>query len=79
MSALTSAGGLGAGDGAGEQREPAERVVGAGPEPAGVVVREELGLVGGHVDVDRAVALAAFAGQAQVQGVADGGRSASRR
>src|ERR687891_2068419 len=37
-------------------------------EPPGVVVREELGLVGGDVDTHRAVALAAFARKAEVEG-----------
>ena len=32
-----------------------------------VVVAQELGLVGGHIDVDRALALAAFAGQAEIK------------
>ena len=35
------------------------------------MVGEELGLVGGHVDVGRAVGLAALAGQAQVERVLD--------
>src|SRR5262245_33203347 len=34
-------------------------------------MREELGFVGGHVDVDRALALAALAGEAQVEGLLD--------
>src|SRR5690606_39042346 len=36
-------------------------------EAPAVIVREELGLVGGDVDVDGAFALAALAGQAQVK------------
>src|ERR1041385_5449422 len=44
--------------------------MGAGPEPALVVLVQELRLVGGHVDADRAVAGARLAGQAQIEGVA---------
>ena len=40
-------------------------------EAAFVIVGEELGLVGGHVDVDGAIAFAAFAGEAEVEGVLD--------
>ena len=43
----------------------------AGPQPPGVVVGHELGLVGGHVDADRAVDLAALARQAQVERLLD--------
>ena len=52
--------------------QPAQRGVAAGtaPLPALPVVGEEFGLVGCHVDVRRAVFLAALAGQAQVQRVA---------
>ena len=57
------------------QRQPTHRVVRRGPQPVLVVVGQELGLVGGHVHVDRAVALAALAGQAQVEGVANGCRA----
>jgi hypothetical protein len=39
---------------------------------AGAGVRQELGLVGGHVDLHGAVALAAFAREAEVEGVLDG-------
>ena len=53
------------------QRQPAQRVVVARPQPPGVVVRQELRLVRGHVHVHRAVALAALAHQAQVQRVGD--------
>jgi len=35
------------------------------------VLRQELGLVRGHVDRDRAVALAALTGEAEVEGVGD--------
>ena len=42
----------------------------ARPQAALVVMREELGLVGRHVDVDGAIALAAFAGQAEIEGFA---------
>src|SRR3954447_9713597 len=52
------------------EREPPHRVVGGGSQPTGVVVSEELGLVGGHVDVDGTVRLASLAGEAQVEGVA---------
>jgi FAD-dependent oxidoreductase family protein len=41
----------------------------AGTEPAGVVVGEELGLVRRHVDVDRAVAATALAGETEVERV----------
>ena len=44
---------------------------GRGPEPSLVVVGQELRLVGGHVDVDGAVALAAFAREAEIERVAD--------
>src|SRR5690606_25486698 len=54
-------------------RQPAHAVVVGGPDPARVVVGEELGLVGGHVHPHRAVVLAALAGQAEVEGVVDGG------
>ena len=59
------------------RREPAHQVQPAGQRthrvvrhrahPPAVALREELGLVGGHVDPDRAVALAPLARQAQVQ------------
>ncbi len=48
-----------------------DRVVAARAQPALVVVREELGLVGRHVDVDRALVLAGLAGQAQLEGLGD--------
>ena len=50
----------------------------SGREPPLVVVREELGLVGGHVDVDRAFALAALAREAEVERVLDALVAASR-
>ena len=53
-----------------QQRKPAHRVVRHRAEPPGVVVGEELGLVGGHVDADGAVALAPLARQAQVESIA---------
>ena len=59
---------------AGQHRQPAHRVVGRGPDPARVVVGQELRLVGGHVHPHRALLTAALAGQAQVEGVADLGR-----
>jgi hypothetical protein len=37
----------------------------------GLVQRQELGLVGRHVDTDRAVGFAALAGQAEIQRVLD--------
>lgn len=43
--------------------------MGGRTEPAAVVVVEELRLVRGHVDADRAVAAAALAGQAEVERV----------
>ena len=51
--------------------DPAHRVGVPGPQPALVVVREELGLVGGHVDVHRALGLASLARQAEVERLAD--------
>ncbi|MGX1222642.1 hypothetical protein RKD42_003901 [Streptomyces ambofaciens] len=45
--------------------------MGGGATAPGVVVVQELRLVRGHVDLDRAVGAAALAGQAQVQGVPD--------
>ena len=51
------------------QRQPAHRVVGQRAQPGLEVVEQELRLVGRHVDVDRAVGLAALAGQAEVQRV----------
>ncbi|RDI21095.1 hypothetical protein DEU38_11536 [Rhodococcus sp. AG1013] len=59
----------------GPQRQPSHRVVGQRTRPVPVVVVEELGLVGGHVDADGAVPFASLAGQAQIQGVADRGRA----
>ncbi len=56
---------------AGQLGQPAHRIVGCWSQPAGVMVSEELGLVGGHVDVDRTVTEAAFAGKAQIEGIPD--------
>ena len=60
-------------DDLGEDGQPAHRVVGARAPPgaSGVVVGEELGLVGGHVHIGRTVGLTSFAGQAQVECFAD--------
>ena len=54
------------------QRQPAHRPVRQRPRPrsALVVVVGEFGLVGGHVDVDRAVRQTPFARQAQIERVA---------
>ena len=60
-------------------RQRSHRVVRPRPDPAPVPLREELGLVGGHVDPDRAVALAALARQAQVQRLLDLRRPPSAR
>ncbi len=51
--------------------DPSHRVGVPGPQPPLVVVRVELGLVGRHVNVDRALALATLAGQAEVERLAD--------
>ena len=48
-------------------RQPAQRVVRHRAPPPGVALGQELALVGGHVHADRAVPLAALAGQAQVE------------
>ena len=48
-------------------RQPAEHVVVQRAQAAGVVVGEELRLVGGHVDLHGTVSGAALAGQAQVE------------
>src|SRR5579875_1354094 len=61
----------------GKQRQPAERVVTARSHAPLPVLEEELCLVGRHVDADRAVALAALAGQAEVERVADRVRAPS--
>src|SRR5262249_61646415 len=47
------------------------RIGGARPQPPGIVMRAELGLVGRHVDVHRAVALAALAAEAEVERLLD--------
>ncbi len=52
-------------------RQPPHRIVGGRAAAPGVVVVQELRLVRGHVDADRAVRAAALAGQAQVESVAD--------
>ena len=51
--------------------DPAHGIGVPGPQPAFVIVREKLGLVRRHVDIDRTIALAAFAGQAQIERFAD--------
>ena len=51
--------------------DAAEGVVAQGAVAALVVVGEELGLVGGHVDGDGALALAGLAGEAEVEGLLD--------
>ncbi len=48
--------------------DAAEGVVGERARVVFVVVGEELGLVGGHVDRDGALGLAGFAGEAEVEG-----------
>jgi len=59
----------GVGGESGPAVDHADGVGSPGAPVALVVVREELGLVRGHVHVDRAVGLAALAGEAQVEGV----------
>ncbi len=61
----------GEGGEAGEDVDAAEGVVEEGAAGAFVVVGEELGLVGGHVDGDGALGFAGFAGEAEVEGFAD--------
>ena len=51
--------------------DQAHRVGDPRPQPVGVVVGHEFGFVGGDVHLDRAVALAALAGDAQVEGLED--------
>ena len=48
-------------------RQPAQRVVRRGTQPAPVALMEHLGLVGRHVDTGRAVRQATLARQAQVE------------
>ena len=48
---------------------PAHRIGIAGPQTVFVIVRQELGLIRRHVDVDGAIAFASLAGQAQVKRV----------
>ena len=55
----------------GVQHDQPHGVRGGRPQSPLVVAGEELGLVGGHVDVDRAVPLAALARQAQLQRLVD--------
>ena len=55
------------------------RVVRRRAQPPRGSAGQQLGLVGGHVDADRAVARAALAGQAQVERLARPRRRASRR
>ena len=55
----------------GEAIDAAEGVVGERAGFAFVVMSEELGLVGGHVDGDGALALAGFAGEAEIEGFLD--------
>src|SRR6266567_9617100 len=47
------------------------RVGDHGAQTARVVVREKLGFIGRHIDIDGAIALTALAGQAQVQRLLD--------
>ena len=56
-------------------RQPPEQVVAPRPEPAAVVLVEELRLVRRHVDAGRAVRPAAAAGEAQVERLAHVGRA----
>src|SRR6185436_16384476 len=51
---------------------PAEGKGVAGPDPSFIVVRQELGLVGGHVHVHRTIVLAPLARQAEIERVLDG-------
>src|SRR5579872_6367636 len=43
-----------------------------GPKPAFIIMRKEFRFVRGHVDIGRAVAFAAFAGEAKIQAVFNG-------
>jgi hypothetical protein len=64
-----------AGDEGGGERQAihkSEGVVLGFSETVAVVVGEEFCFVGGDVDVDGALALAGFAGEAEVEGFADG-------
>ena len=56
---------------AGPDVDAAEGVVGERAQAAFVVVGEEFGLIGGHVDGDGALGLAGFAGEAEVEGLFD--------
>ena len=53
------------------QVDVAEGVGAARTHAAFVVVRQELGFVRGHVDADRAIAFASFAGQAEIERLFD--------
>src|SRR5579884_250857 len=53
------------------EHDQAERVRLSRTQPAFVVVREELRLVGRHVDADRTLVLAALAGEAEVERLLD--------
>ena len=55
----------------GPEVDAAEGVVGERAVAAFVVVGEELGLVGGHVDGDGALGFTGFAGEAEVEGFFD--------
>src|SRR5207248_2621071 len=61
-----------AGGGAGPPVNQAGGVSVARAQAAFVIMREKFGLVGGHVHLHWAVVLAAFAGEAEVKGLADG-------
>src|SRR5205085_6748274 len=49
----------------------AYRICDARPDAARVVMRAELGLVGRHIDIDRAIVLAALAGEAEIERLLD--------
>src|SRR5207237_3816449 len=49
----------------------AHRIGGARPDASRVVMRAELGLVGRHVDINRAIVLAALAGEAEIERLLD--------
>ncbi len=69
LMALTSV--RGEGGEAGEDVDAAEGVVEERARGVFVVVGEEFGLVGGHVDGDGALGFAGFAGEAEVEGFAN--------
>ena len=66
--AVQQRGAAGPADQAEPARQPAQRVVRGGAAAPGVALRQEFGFVRRHVHADRAVTLAALAGQAQVEG-----------